>query len=124
MSILEGDIRNLPLVITGGCTINPEDVVELWHIGILVVDNNYHLEENIPSVGAPVTDWGLYDGQVWGDDGIDPRKAANHHRSGPKLPSFSPSILTDLTLLYYLLILFHMEYIKGIMIPGMNGHLP
>ena len=52
---LEGKIENLPLVLTVGRKMGSEDVVELWHIGIMVVDNNEPLEEKIPSVGAPVT---------------------------------------------------------------------
>ena len=54
-SRLEGNIKNLPLVLTGGRTIDSEDVVDLWRIGITVVENNDPLEKNIPSVGAPVT---------------------------------------------------------------------
>ena len=53
-----------------------------------------------------------------------PRKALNHNRSGPKLPSASPSIVTNLTLLDYFLILFPMDYVKVAMIPGINRHLP
>ena len=98
--------------------------MELRRICVTVVDDIEPLEENIPSVGAPVTEVDLYDGQVWGDDRIDSRKAANHHCSGPKLPSFSPSIVKNLTLLYYFLILFSMDYIKGTMLPGMNRRLP
>ena len=52
---MEGNIKNLPLVLTGGRTLNSEDVVELWRIGITVVDVNDPLEESIPYVGAPVT---------------------------------------------------------------------
>ena len=58
------------------------------------------LEDNMPSIGAPVTEGELCDGKVWGDDGINHRKAANHHRSGPKFPSVISSIVTNLTLLY------------------------
>ena len=72
---MEGNIKNLSSVLTGGRTINSEDVVEIWCIGITVVDNNEPLEENIPYVGAPVTEGGVYDGKVWGDDGIYTRKA-------------------------------------------------
>ena len=71
-----------------------------------------------------MTEEGLYNGQDWGYDGIYPRKAANHHRSGLKLPSVSPSIVTNLTLLGYFLILFPMYYIEGAMLPGMNWCLP
>ena len=39
-SRLEGNIENLPSVLTGGHTIDSEDVVELHHIGITVVGNN------------------------------------------------------------------------------------
>ena len=66
----------------------------------------------------------LYDGQFWGDDGIDTSKAANHHHSSLKLPRISPSIVTNLTLLDYFLILFPMDYFKGTMILGMNRCLP
>ena len=55
---------------------------------------------------------------------IDSRKAANHHRSGQKLRGVSPSIVTNLNLLDYFLILFPMDHVKGTMIPGMNRHLP
>ena len=82
--------------------------MEICCISIMMVDNNDPLEENITNVGAPVNEGWLYDGKVWVDDGIDPRISANHHRSGPKLPSVSPSIATNLTLLYYFLILFPM----------------
>ena len=85
---MEGNIKNLPLVLTGGHKINSEDVV----------DDNEPLEENIPSVGAPVTEGGIHDGQVWGDYGIDQSKASNHHHSGPKIPSVSPSDVPNLTL--------------------------
>ena len=88
------------------------------------MDNNDPLEENIPYIGAPVTEGGLYDGQFWGDNGINPRKAANHHRYDPKLPSVSPYIVTNITLLDYLLVLFPMEYVKGTMLSGMNHCLP
>ena len=71
------------------------------------------LEETIPYVGNTVTDGELYDGQVWGDDGIDTSKAENHHHSGPNIPSVSPSIITNLTLLGYFLILFNMDYVNG-----------
>ena len=121
---MEWNIKNLPSVLTFGRTINSEDVVELRSIGETVEDENEPLEENIPSVGVPVTEEELYDGQVWGYDGIDIRKLANHHHSGWKLPSVSPSIVMNLTLLYYLLILFPMDYFKGTMIPGMNQRLP
>ena len=40
-----------------------------------------------------------------------------------KLPSVSPSIVTNLTLLNYFLILFPMDYVKGIMLSGMNQNL-
>ena len=73
------------MVLIGGCTIDSEDVVELRRIGITMVEDNYTLEENKPYVGAIVNEGELYDGQVWGDGGIDPRKMANHHRSDPKL---------------------------------------
>ena len=63
-------------------------------------------------------------GRFWVDDGIYPRKASNHHHSGPKLPSVSPSIVTNLTLLDYFLILFTMDYVKGTILPGINRHLP
>ena len=96
---LEGNIENLPPVLTGGRTIDSEDVVELRRIGITMVDDNEPLEDNIPYVGAPVTEGGICDGQVWVDDRIYPRKASDHHRSGTKLPSVSPSIVTNLTLL-------------------------
>ena len=76
---MEGDIKKLPSVLTGGCTIDSEDVAELQRIGITVVDHNKPLKENIHSVGAPVTEGELYDGHVWGDDRIDPRKAEKHH---------------------------------------------
>ena len=89
-----------------------------------MVYHNETLEESIHYVGAPVTEGDLYNGQVWGDDGIDPRKLANHHRYGPKLPSVRPSIVTNLTLLEYFLILFHMDYVKGTMIPGTTQSLP
>ena len=98
-SRLEWNIENLPLVLTGVCTIDSEDVVELRRISIMVVDDNEYLEDNIPSVGVPVTEGELYDGNIWVADGIDPRKASNRYRSGPKLPFVSPSIVTSLTLL-------------------------
>ena len=82
------------------------------------------LEETIPYVGNTVTDGELYDGQVWGDDGIDTSKAANHHHSSLKLPRISPSIVTNLTLLDYFLILFPMDYVRGTMLPLMNQRLP
>ena len=88
------------------------------------MDQNKPLEENRPSFGAPVTEGGVYYCQVWVDDGIHPRKLANHHRSGPKLMIVSPSIFTNLTLLDYFLILFPMEYGKGTMLPGINLRLP
>ena len=89
-----------------------------------MVDHKDPPEDNIPSVVSPFTEGGIYDGQVWGDCGIDPRKAANHHRSGPKLLSVSPSIVTNRTLLDYFIILFSMDYVKGTMIPGTNRRLP
>ena len=67
---------------------------------------------------------GLYDSQVWGDDGVDTRKEANHHCSGPKLPSVSPSIFNNLTILDYFFILFTMDYVKGTILPVMNQHPP
>ena len=97
-SRLAGNIKNSPLVLTGGRTINSEDVVKLRNIVIMVVDNNDPLEENIPSVGAPVTEGGLCDWQVWGYDGINPWKVANQHCCGTKIPSVMPSIVTNLTL--------------------------
>ena len=71
-----------------------------------------------------MTEGGVYDGKVWGDDGINPGKAAHHHCSGTKLMSVSPSIVTNLTLLDGLFILFPMDYFKGIVLPGMNWRLP
>ena len=71
-----------------------------------------------------MTEGGSDDGEVWVDDGIDTRKLAKHHCSVPKLPSVIPSIVTNLTLLYYFLILFPMDYVKGTMLPGMNRRLP
>ena len=85
--------------LTGGRTIDSEDVVELWRIGIPVVENNDSLEESIPSVSAPVTEGELYNGQIWGYDGTEPRKALNHHQYGLKLLSVIPSIVTNLKLL-------------------------
>ena len=76
---LEGNFENLRLVLRCGCTINSEDVVDIWHIGITVVDDSQTLQYNIPYVGDPVTEGELYDWQVWVDGGIDPRKAANHY---------------------------------------------
>ena len=52
---MKGNIKNLPLVLTGGHTIDSEDVLELRCIGITVVDDSDPLEEDIPSIGAPVT---------------------------------------------------------------------
>ena len=98
--------------------------MELCCIVITVVDNNKTLEDKITSVGALGTEGGLCDGQVLGDDGIDPRKVENHHRSGTKRPSIIPSIVTNITLLDYFLILSTMDYIKGTMLPGMNRRLP
>ena len=80
----------MPLVLTGGCTIDSEDVAEIQRIVIIVVDDDDPPEDNIPSIGDPVTKGELYDGQVWVDDGIGPRKSVNHHRSGPNLPIVSP----------------------------------
>ena len=42
----------------------------------------------------------------------------------PKLPIVSLSIVTNLTLLYYFLILFPTDHVKGTMILGMNRRLP
>ena len=42
--------------------IDSEDVAEIWHIEIKVVDHNGPLEDSIPSVGAPVTEEESYDG--------------------------------------------------------------
>ena len=70
-----------------------------------------------------MTEGGIYDGKVWVDDGINPRKTANHHRSGPNLLSVIPFIATNLTLLDYFLILFPMDYVKGTMLPGTNRRL-
>ena len=55
VSLLEGNIKTLPSVLTVGRTIYLEDIVELWRIDIAVVDNNETLEEKIRSIGAPVT---------------------------------------------------------------------
>ena len=98
--------------------------MEICCIGITMVDNNDPLEENITDVGAPVTEGGIYDGKVWVDDGIDPRISANHHRCGPKLPSVSPSIATNLKRLYSFLILFPMLYVKGTILQGIKWRLP
>ena len=98
--------------------------MELRRIGIAVVYNNEPMEENIPYVGSPVTGGGLYDEQVWRDNGIDPRKAANQHLSGPKILSIIPSIVTNLNILDYFLILFPLDYVKGTIIPGTNWRLP
>ena len=89
----------------------------------MVVNDNDLLEENIPSVGAPVTEEGIYDCQIWGDDRINPRKLANNYRSGPKFPSVITSIVTNLTLQDYLLILLPLDYAKGTMLPGTNCRL-
>ena len=97
-SRLEGNTRNLTLILIGGCTIYSEDVVELRSISIAVVEYNDPLEENIPSVGAPVNEGDLYDRQVCGYYGIYTRKASNHHRYCPKLPSVRTSIITNLPL--------------------------
>ena len=125
-SRLECNIENLPSVLTGGRTINSEDVLEFWNIVIVMVENNDPLEENIHSVGAPVNEGGggVYDGQIWGDDGIYPSEAANHHRSGQKIPSDGPSIVTNLTILEYFLILFTMDSFRVTILPGMNRSLP
>ena len=85
-----------------------------------MVDHNDPLEENTPSAGAPVTEGGIYDVKFWEDDGIDTRKASNHHLYGPKLSSVSPSIITKLTLLDYFLILFTMDHVEGTMPLRMN----
>ena len=61
----------------------------LRRIGIIVVDNNEPLEENIPSIHVIVTDGVLYDGKVWGDYSIDPSKVENHHLSGSIMCIFS-----------------------------------
>ena len=121
---MEGNIENLPSVLTGGCTIDSEDVAELWHIGITAVDDNDPMEDNIPSFGAPVTKGELYDGQVLVDYGVDPRKAANNHRSSLKIPSVITSIINNITPLDYLLILFPMYYVNGTMLPGINWRMP
>ena len=96
---MEGNIKNLPLVIIGGRTINSAGVDELRRIKITVVGDYNPLEENIPYGGAIVIEGGIYDGQVWVDDGRNPSKAANHHSSDRKLTGVIPSINTDLTLL-------------------------
>ena len=57
-----------------------------------------------------------YGGQVWGYDEIDTNKLSNHHHSGPKLPSVSPTIVTNLALLDYFLILVPIKYVKGTML--------
>ena len=71
-----------------------------------------------------MNDGGFYDGKFWVDDDINPRKAVNHHRSSPKLLSVSPSIVANLTLLYYFLVLFPMGYVKVTMLPVMNCIMP
>ena len=53
---MEGNIENLPSFLTGGRTIDSEDVAEIWRIRITVVDDNNPLEYNIPSVGLHVYD--------------------------------------------------------------------
>ena len=117
---MEGNIKNLPLVLTGSRTIDSYDVAELRSISITLVDYNNPLEENVPSVVYPVTEGGVYYGQVWVYDRINPRKAANHHCSGPKIPSVIPSIVNNITLLDYFLVLFTMYYVKGTMLPVTN----
>ena len=112
------------MVLTGGRTIDSEGVAEHWRIGIIVVYDSNPIGGNIPSFVAQVTGVGFYYEQVWLDGGIDPSKVPNHYRSGPKLPIISPSIVTNLTLLYYFLILFPMNYVKGTMLPGINRLLP
>ena len=47
-SWLEGNIKNLPLVLTGGRTINSEDVVELWCIGMTVVEDKIPWSRTYP----------------------------------------------------------------------------
>ena len=47
----------------------------------------------------------------------------NYHLYGPNLLSISPSIVTNLTLLEYFLLLFPMEYVKGTMLQGMKRSL-
>ena len=114
------NIENFPSVIIGARTIDSEDVAELWCIRITAVDHNKTLDKSIPSVGASVTERGICDGKVWRDDFIDHRRTANHHCSVTKLPSVSPSTITNLNLLDYFLILFPMGYVKVTMIPGIN----
>ena len=41
-----------------------------------------------------------------------------------ELPIVTPYIFTNLTLLYYFLVLFPMDYVKGAMLPVMNIRLP
>ena len=95
----------------------------LCSFGITVLDDTKPLEENIPYVGAPVNEGGVYDGQVWVNDGIDPRKATNYHHYGPKIMSVSPSIFNTITLLDFFLILFTVDYVRGIMFPGIKRRL-
>ena len=64
--------------------------MEFWCIRITVVGHKDPLEENVLSGGYPVTEGGLYDEQFLVDDGIDPKKAENHHRCVPNLLSVSP----------------------------------
>ena len=73
--------------------------MEICCIGITVVDIKNTFEENIPSVEFPVTEGRLYDEKVWVVDGINPRKVANHHCSGLKLPGVRTCIFNNLTLL-------------------------
>ena len=87
------------------------------------MDHNDPPEENIPSVGDPVTRGGVYNEEVWEDDGINPSKAAKRRRYVPKLLSFIHSVVTNLTLSDYFIILFLMGYVKGNMLPRINRFL-
>ena len=55
---MEGNIENIPSVLTGGRTIDSGDVADIRRIGITAVDHNKPLNINIPSVGDPVTEGG------------------------------------------------------------------
>ena len=66
-------------------TNTAEDIAMVLNQGLDVDDDNAPAPENVPTTNGPTTDTdGLYDGQRWGWDGLDPRRTSGVQDHAPK----------------------------------------
>ena len=118
------EISDLPCLASGhNSNLNYEDMADLWHQDIAVDDYKNPSPEKIPVPGnIPLPQ--LEDDNSWILEGIIfPRRSKHLHNTNVDFRNYTREEVMKMKILELFSILFHVEYLKDILIPKTNNLL-